>query len=103
MDRRLKFDAELRDLIGSNNVYYQPPASVRMSYPAIKYSASPGADKRNANNRLYMSTDRYEVTVIDRDPDSAIPDKILHHFPMCNFDRGYSADNLNHFVYTIYY
>ena len=103
MDQRLKIDEEFRAILSSENVYFQPPESMRMSYPAIRYSRNPGAHKRNANNRLYMSRDLYEGVVIDRDPDSKIPGQILERFPMCNFGTSYKADNLNHFPFTIYY
>lgn len=103
MARRLKLQEEFEEILGNKNVYFQPPASVRMEYPCIKFSRHPGADKHNANNRLYMSTDRYEVIVIDRNPSTDIPDKILNQFPMCALDRVYPADNLNHYVFTIYY
>lgn len=103
MARRLNLHEEFKEILGNKNVYYQPPASVKMEYPCITYSRHPGADKHNANDKLYMSTDRYDVTVIDRNPSTNIPDKILQHFPMCTSDREYSADNLNHYVFTIYY
>lgn len=103
MDQRLAMDEAFYAILKSNNVYFQPPASTRMSYPAIRYSRNPAAHKRNANNRLYMSRDLYEGVVIDRDPDSKIPDLILARFPMCNFGTSYKADNLNHFPFTIYY
>lgn len=103
MVRRLKLHEEFKEILGNNNVYFQPPASIKMSYPCVKYSRDPGADRHNANNKLYMSTDRYETIVIDRNPSTDIPDKILHHFSMCTLDRTYSADNLNHYVFTIYY
>lgn len=89
-------------LLGSRNVYFQPPASVKMKYPCIKYSLS-GESPEHANNRRYKSTDRYEVTTIEHDPDSPLHKKIIHHFQMCSFDRGYPADNLNHKVYSIYH
>lgn len=44
----------------------------------------------------------YQVTVIDRNPDSLIPGKIAS-LPMCKFDRHYKAENLNHDVYNLYY
>lgn len=102
MASRLKLHEELCELLESRNVYYQPPASVLMKYPCIKYSRS-GIDHKRANDMIYGNTNRYEVIVIDPDPDSKIPEKILSHFRMCSFDRGYAADNLNHFVITLYY
>ena len=100
MASRLKLHEEFCEILGTRNVYFQPPSS--MKYPCIKYSIS-DKDKINANNRLYRSMNQYTVIVIDKDPDSEIPDKILNHFPMCSFDRFYTADNLNHTVLTLYY
>lgn len=102
MAKRLDLHQELCDILGSTNVYFQPPASVSMKYPCIKYSVS-GIDVEYADDSNYKSIRQYTVTVIDRNPDSEIPDAILNHFRMCSFDRGYPADNLNHFVLTLYY
>lgn len=102
MERRLNLHEELRAILGTLNVYFQPPASVQMKYPCIRYSKATPNIKR-ANDKIYTNTDRYEVTVIDSDPDSEIPDKILNHFPMCSWDRAYTANNLNHTVLTLYY
>lgn len=102
MASRLNLHEELCELLGSRNVYFQPPESLKMHYPCIRYSLS-GMDQRRANDGLYKTMNRYEVTVIDSDPDSDIYKRLLNHFPMCNFDRPYIADNLNHFTLTIYY
>lgn len=82
-------------------VYFQPPESVRMSYPAIVY----GLDEiRNtyANGGVYLSQRRYSVTVIDQDPDSQIVGKVAA-LPTCRFNRHYERDNLNHDVFTIFF
>jgi hypothetical protein len=102
MASRLKLHEEFCEILGSRNVYYQPPSSVTMKYDCIRYSLA-GADHKRANNTIYKNTNRYEVIVITHDPDSDIGDKILAHFSMCSFDRSYVADNLNHKVYTLYY
>lgn len=102
MASRLKLHEELTNILKSVNVYYQPPANVKLQYPCVKYSLS-GSDIKRANNGAYSCTNRYEVTVVDLNPDSGIPETILKHFPMCSLDRGYPADNLNHFVLTLYY
>lgn len=102
MGSRLELQAELENILGSENVYFQPPESVRMSYPAIRYKLS-GKDLKHANNRIYLKTNEYEGVIITRDPDSDIPDAILEHFEMISFGRPYTADNLNHYPFTIYY
>ena len=102
MASRLDLQSELETILGTRNVYFNPPASVRMKYPCIRYSRS-GITDRHADNLRYTSCNQYEVIVIDPDPDSALPDTILTHFQMCRFDRTYVADNLCHSVLTIYY
>jgi hypothetical protein len=102
MASRLELHDELCEILGSEKVYFQPPASVKMSYPCIRYSRS-RSDQKRANNHIYLNTPGYEGIVIDNNPDSVIPDKILEHFPMCSLGNPYVADNLNHFPFTLYY
>lgn len=101
MASRLQLQTELEELLGSRNVYFQPPASVRMQYPAIVYSRS-NIENRHADNNVYMQSYFYEITVIDEDPDSEIVEKVSK-LPTCRFDRHYKADNLNHDAFTLYY
>lgn len=98
-DRRLELDAYFKTL--TPNVYYQPPPSVKMKYPAIRYELS-RIDLTSANNKPYLLDRGYQVTVIDEDPDSDIVDAISK-LPMCRFNRPYTANNLNHFVFILYY
>ena len=102
MASRLELHEELCAILGSRNVYFQPPESVSMNYPCIRYSKS-GVHQMRANNKNYKSTNEDEVIAIDTNPDSEISDKILKHFPMCKFDRPYVANNLYHFSLTLYY
>lgn len=91
----------LEGLLGSRNVYFQPPANVRMNYPAIVYQLS-SLQNVPANNDVYLQRVAYDITVIDEDPESEIASTISK-LPLCRFDRFYTAENLNHFVYTLYY
>lgn len=93
--------SEFEELLGSRNVYYQPPASIKMMYPAIRYSLK-DFDVKQANNSSYLIKPCYEVILIDKDPDSKFVELIMS-IPYCSFDRSYKADNLNHFVFTIYH
>lgn len=102
MGSRLELHEELESILGSDKVYFQPPASKQMNYPCIRYSLD-APNQNRANNRIYKSTNRYQVTVIDYSPESSIPDAIQQHFQMCSIDRRYIADNLNHTVLTLYY
>lgn len=98
---RLQFQTLLETVLGSRNVYFQPPANVIMNYPCIVYSRD-SAETEFANNSPYRYTKRYQVTVIDRNPDSGIPDKVAQ-LPRCTFSRFFTADNLNHDVFTIFF
>lgn len=101
MASRLDLQTLLEELLGSRNVYFQPPASVSMKYPAIVYSRDDYAN-RYADNRVYTQFKAYMVTVIDKNPDSEYVDKVSQ-LPMCTYDRHYVADNLNHDVFTLYF
>lgn len=83
------------------NVYFQPPADVKLVYPCIVYQRD-DADTRFAANKPYRYETRYQVTVISRTPDSDIPLKIAF-LEKCVYDRFYVANNLNHDVYTLYF
>lgn len=100
MDRRIQLQKILETALGSKNVYFQPPASVKMKYPAIVYSRN-SIDNIPANNNVYLQDVGYSVTVIDANPDSEIVQRVSVLLK-CRFTRHYTADNLNHDVFTIY-
>lgn len=101
MNRRLELHDILVGILGSRYVYFQPPESIKMTYPCIVYGRS-SADTIYASNKVYQHKKRYTVTVIDKNPDSDIPDKLLS-LPLCKFDRHFNTNNLNHDIYTLYY
>nr|DAQ74279.1 MAG TPA: tail completion protein [Caudoviricetes sp.] len=101
MANRLDLQAELEELLGSRNVYFQPPASVRINYPAIVYTRS-DIDNTFADDSVYMQSHFYEVTVIDEDPDSKIVEAVSK-LPTCRFSRHFTSENLNHDTFIIYY
>lgn len=101
MGNRIELQRKLACALGSSYVYFQPPETIKMNYPCIVYRLA--RDYVNyADDIRYKEKNRYEVTVIDKNPDSTIPDNIKK-FRYCAFDRTYTADNLNHFVFTLYY
>ena len=102
MDRRLALQTELEELLGSRNVYFQPPESKKLEYPCIIYNRS-GIDSKHADDRIYNAVVAYDVMVIDKDPDSNLVEAVLFHFPMINHTRHYTVDNLNHDVFYLYY
>ena len=52
MASRLSLQTMLEEILGSRNVYYNPPASVRMEYDAIVYSRTK-IDNKFANNLCF--------------------------------------------------
>ena len=88
-------------ILGSRNVYFQPPENVKLKYPAVIYSRS-NINNRFADNAVYSQKEVYEAVVIDKNPDSEIVDKVSE-LPLCRFGRHYKSENLNHYAFTIYF
>ena len=84
----------------NSRVYFQPPSSVRMNYPAIVYALD-DIENTFANDGVYLSTKKYSITVIDSDPDSKLIEKVSA-LPTCRYNRHYTKDNLNHDVFEIF-
>jgi hypothetical protein len=82
-------------------VYFQPPSKDKMVYPCIVYDLD-DVDTSHADNEPYTITDQYQVTVIDRNPDTLIR-KAVEKLPRCSFNRKFVVDGLHHFVYKLYY
>lgn len=101
MASRLNLQTMLEELLGSRNVYYNPPESVKMKYPAIVYVRS-RIDNKHANNSVYKQSIAYDLTVIDEHPDSEIVTRVSK-LPSCRWNRHFKSENLNHDVFTIYY
>lgn len=100
MADRLSLQRTLEELLGSPNVYYQPPASLVMKYPAIRYSKK-SIDCEHANNKPYLRGNTYEIIVIDDKPDNSVINKLLE-LPYCSFVTHYVANNLNHDVLNLH-
>lgn len=82
------------------NVYFQPPNTLKLSYPCIIYKLEK-IHTWFADNGVYGYYDMYSMTYITRDPDdSAIHSLIM--LPLCSFNRAYSSENLHHYAYEIY-
>lgn len=92
----------LETVPGVKKVYFQPPASVRMVYPCIRYNWATNY-VRYADNFPYHVMRRYDLIVIDEDPASPIPEAVCQMFPYCSMGNSYVADNLHHFPITLYY
>lgn len=98
---RNELDALLRETLGSANVYFQPPESVRLRFPCIVYSLENQNDIP-ADDRQYRRIKRYSLTYITKDPDDPMANT-LDDLRYCSMNRTFASDNLHHFVYTIFY
>ena len=101
MASRLDLHEILCGVLNSRSCYFQPPSSVRMQYPAIRYSIK-DVEKRFADDIAYRKLPCYELILIDKNPDSEFIEKLLD-LPYCSYDRHYESDNLNHDVFTLYF
>lgn len=106
-DRRILFHKLLCEILSCPiegeqcRCYFQPPESIKMNYPAIVYSLD-DIDKTYANDGVYLSNRRYTITVIDKDPDTSLVQKVTN-LPMSRFDRHFKKDNLNHYIFNVYF
>lgn len=98
-EKRLELQYFLEDLLETTNVYFQPPPTVKMEYPAVVYSRN-DINNNFANNSIYTQKQSYRIIVIDKNPDSALVDK-LSRLTNCSFERHYTNDNLNHDVFNL--
>lgn len=95
-------DQILRTILGSDNVYFEPPPDIIMRYPCIVYSVEDAYTIR-ADNRAYNNTRLYQITSITKNPDTDIIEDILNSFEKCSYDRRFKSDNLIHDVFRLYF
>ena len=104
MATRLQLQEALIAVLDRNpkDVYFQPPESVKLSYPCIIYNLTPG-EVRRADDLAYNYIRCYDVLIIDRDPEVEWDKKMLESFQYCTFSRAYTSDNLNHWTFRLYF
>jgi hypothetical protein len=101
MGTRLELQVVLEDLLGSDHVYFQPPSNIQMIYPAIVYNRD-YREVKYADNLAYSKCLRYQVTIINRDPDSDLFEKVCD-LPLSTFVRHFAVDQLNHDIFDVYF
>lgn len=101
MAPRTELHEKLVEILGSRNVYYQPPSNLKMKFPAIEYHLSK-IEPLRADDDAYLFHRAYDMTLIEKVPDSPFVDRLLQ-LPYCSFDRLFVSDNLYHYTFTIYY
>ena len=102
MKGRLIVHNRLEAALGSSNVYFQPPETSKIKYPAVIYNLTDFIHQP-ADNTGYINFERYTATYIHKNPDVDLRREMFGQFSMCRFDRRYVKDNLYHDVYSIYY
>lgn len=101
MRDRLELQTTLETILGTRNVYFQPKENITLSYPAIVYHLEQ-VKTDFAGNKPYSLYNRYQVTYIDRSPESTVPRQI-QSLPMSRFTSFFTTDGLNHYNHTIYH
>lgn len=100
MSQRTTLQEKLEQILGTDHVYFQPPSTIRMQYPCIKYDIQQ-KQYIYANNKKYLDGTTYSLTLMDYDPESPYV-RAIEDLPYCRFNRKYKADQLNHFVFDLY-
>ena len=105
---------ELSDLLGTDEVYFQPSDDVGngegenyiltgIEYPCFIIKRTT-AYQPKANDKTYLFRPGYEVTYINRDePDPEMMYRVMEHFSNCSYQRHYVSDNLHHDLFMIYF
>lgn len=100
MADRLRLHDELLTFLP--NVYFQPPSNIKLIYPCIVYGKT-GRNRHYANDVVYLSQQGYNITVIERDPDSKVAGSIERKLKHCGITQYFTVDNLHHTVLSLYY
>ena len=100
MCNRLDLQNKLEDILQMRHVYYQPPESLKIEYPAIVYSRT-GISTNKADDKVYSKSNIYKVTLIDKNPESIYVNDILD-LPFCSMKSAYQSENLHHYQFEIY-
>lgn len=102
-ESRLELHEKLCSMLGSREVYYQPPESINMSYPSIIYDMY-RINQRFADDLNYRIMPAYSVTIIDKNENLDWINSMFETFEKyCSLERTYKADNLVHYSFILYY
>lgn len=104
---RKPLDDVLRDIMSDwchddeTRTYFEPPSDTDLNYPCVIYHQSADRD-RFADNIIYKSEDRYDLIVVDEDPDSKLY-KEFKKLLFCSLDRIYTSEGLKHWALTLHF
>lgn len=91
----------VKSLDGVKDAYIQAPTE-GMEYPCVMIERASASDVKHADNIKYFLKKAYTLTIIDRAPDSSIPD-LVEGLPLSRYDRFFKVNGLNHFVFQLYF
>lgn len=102
-ERRIQLHEKLCSILGSRNVYYDPPENVKLQFDCIVYSLDQ-VQQAYANNGTYVLVTGYLLTIITRTPEAQtrIVGELMKTFSYVGWDRAYVIDHLHHAVVSIY-
>lgn len=80
------------------HVYFDPPESVKMTYPCFVYHYIGNSDVK-ANDQVYLRSEEYTVRYITKKADPILPEAIMD-LPYVTFENHYTSENLHHFMFT---
>ena len=93
MRTREDLQKKLVEIIGNNNVYFQPPSNVQMKYPAIRYQLD-SIELRHADNLNYSKFRSYAITHIYKSLSNELTDKMINSFQSIRFGSRIYVDGL---------
>lgn len=99
---RTELQSKLEEILGSRNVYFQPPDGLQIKYPCIVYNLS-RIDILRADDMSYMRHKGYFITIMDKKPTSEIYERILEEFPMSRLDHTAVIEKINHWYITVFW
>lgn len=103
MERRLTLHTKLREIVGDDvELYFQAPTGQKLSYPCVLYSID-NVHTLRADNQLYRVVPRYQITVMERDPEGTLAFDILNEFKNISFNTKFVKDSLYQTNLTLYF
>ena len=93
MRTREDLQKKLVEIIGNNNVYFQPPSNVQMKYPAIRYQLD-SIELQRADNLNYSKFRSYAITHIYKSLSNELTDKMISSFQSIRFVSRMYVDGL---------
>lgn len=101
MRPRLELQTTLEKVLGSHNVYYEPPQNLTLKYPCIVYHRE-STNQERADNVGYIRHGKYELMLISKNPADPTVDRLLD-LKMIDHTARFTVDGLSHDQFVIYY